>query len=208
MWICDYDRYMTNATLKTYNDYATIYDEEVIAFWDAFPREFIDAFATALPGKCVLNVGSGSGRDALLLRDKGLEVACQDGSKSMVDLTEKLGFESHLAEFSEMAFDTASFDGVWAYTSLIHIPKDAARDVIKQLRTYLREDGVFAIGVIEGDTAGMVERKTMPGAERYFKKYTSQELRELIEPLGFVFMREQLYQPHSSRYISQLYRIA
>src|SRR4051812_38097372 len=117
----------TNPTIDTYDKYAHVYDEEVVEFWDNFPQVFIDKFVSLLPGKRILNLGSGSGRDAVLLRNHGLEVVCLDASKAMVDITTKLGFESHLATFSELDLPTGSFDGVWAYTSLIHIPKDGAR---------------------------------------------------------------------------------
>jgi SAM-dependent methyltransferase len=195
----------TNSTIATYDQYAQIYDQEVIDFWANFPEAFIDKYISLLPGKRVLNLGSGSGRDALLLRDRGLEVVCLDASKAMVEITNNLGFESHLATFAELGFPKESFDGIWAYTSLIHIPKDEAKEVIKNIRTLLKPDGVFAIGVIQGETASMVERKTMPGAARYFKNYTSEELKAFIEPLGFTFQYEQNYQPHNSIYVNQLY---
>jgi len=201
-----YDMRMTsNPTIATYNQYARIYDQEVIEFWDNFPRQFISKFISSTPGKRVLDLGSGSGRDAIILRDKGLEVVCLDASKAMVQITDDLGFESHLATFAEIDFPDASFDGVWAYTSLIHISKEEAREVVAHIRRLLKPDGTFAIGVIQGDTAGMVERKTMPGAARYFKNYTSEELRDLIEPPGFSLVYEQNYQPHNSVYLNQLY---
>jgi SAM-dependent methyltransferase len=197
----------TNSTVEAYNRYAELYDQEVIDFWSNFPNDFLEQFAQHLPGTRILDVGSGSGRDALLLQQMGLEVICQDGSTSMIDITTKLGFESHLVDFSDMDFGHASFDGVWAYTSLIHIPQDEARAVIKQLRNSLKPDGVFAIGVIEGNDASMVERKTMPGVSRYFKNYSSHELAELIEPLGFTLLYESSYQPHHKVYLNQLYKI-
>ena len=157
-----------NPTIDAYNKYAQIYDEEVIEFWDNFPKEFLEQFVNSLPGKRILNLGSGSGRDAILLRDLGLEVVCVDGSQSMVDMTKKLGFESHLADFSQVDFPDESFDGVWAYTSLIHVPVREARQAIEKVHTILKPNGAFAFGAIEGNTAGMRERKTMPDAERYF----------------------------------------
>lgn len=195
-----------NATINTYDQYADVYDQEVIEFWKRFPQGFLEQFAQNIPGKRVLDVGSGSGRDAVLLKEQGLDVVCLDASKSMIEMTAALGFESHLADFSQLDFPVASFDGIWAYTSLIHVSKEEAGRVIRKLRTLLKPNGVFAIGVIEGDTAAMVERKTMPGAQRYFKNYQSQELRELIEPLGFSLLYEQKYQPHNSVYLNQLYR--
>lgn len=197
-----------NPTIGAYDAYAQTYDEGVIEFWDNFPQGFLDTFVSLLPGRRVLDLGSGSGRDAILLRDRGLEVVCLDASKTMIEMTTRLGFESHLLTFSELDFPKGSFDGVWAYTSLIHIPVDEARDVIKNVHTLLAGDGCFAMGAIEGDTAGMVERKTMPGVTRYFKNYSRDELKQLIEPLGFALTYEQDYQPHTSVYLNQLYTLA
>jgi SAM-dependent methyltransferase len=197
---------LNNPTVEAYDEYAQIYDDEVVDFWNNFPSNYINDLAEQLPGRRILNLGSGSGRDAVLLRDCGLEVVCVDASKAMIEITTNLGFESHLADFSYIDFSQSSFDGVWAYTSLIHIPKEVARRVIIATQRLLKSDGVFTIGVIEGDTAGMIERKTMPGMVRYFKNYSSKELRELIEPLGFKFLQEQRYQPHNSVYLNQLYK--
>lgn len=196
-----------NTTINTYDKYAHAYDNGVVEFWRNFPREFLDQFATSLPGKRILNVGSGPGRDALLLKDRGLEVVCVDGSKSMVDITSKLGFTSYLADFGQLAFPQASFDGIWAYTSLVHVPKDEARQVIQKLRTFLKPDGIFAIGVIEGETASMITHEILSGAERYFKKYTKQELQELIEALGFSLLYDHDYLCDDATYINQLYKI-
>ena len=195
----------TNPTIAAYDKYAQVYDQEVIEFWNNFPKAFIDTFISRLPGTRILDLGSGSGRDALLLRDKGLEVVCLDASKAMVDMTTNLGFESHHAIFSELNFPKASFDGVWAYTSLIHVPVNEARTVIGIIHELLKPKGCFVIGAIEGNTTGMVERKTMPGTARFFKNYSKDELRQLIEPLGFELIRGQDYQPHNSVYINQLY---
>jgi SAM-dependent methyltransferase len=185
--------------------YADIYDQEVIDFWNSFPSEFLQRFANSLPGKRVLDVGSGSGRDALLLKDLGLDVVCLDGSESMIRMTSRLGFDSHLADFEDIDFQPATFDGIWAYTSLIHIPKAEAESVIQVLRTLLKPGGVFAVGVIGGKAEGMVERKTMPDVQRYFKDYLRQELREMVEQQGFDFLFELDYRPHNSVYINQLF---
>lgn len=91
---------------------------------------------------------------------------------------------------------------------MIHVPKHDAEQTIARLREFIVPGGAFAIGVIEGTNAGMVERKTMPGALRYFKNYTADELTEMITPLGFKLMHEERYQPHSSVYLDQIYRSA
>lgn len=99
-------------TIETYDKYAQIYDEEVIEFWNYFPRDFISKFTSSLPGKRVLDLGSGSGRDAVLLREQGLEVICADASKAMVAMTKGLSFESYQTTFADLNFPESSFDGV------------------------------------------------------------------------------------------------
>jgi len=198
---------MDKRTIDTYDQYAKLYDEEVIEFWDNFPAEILDKFVESLPGKRILNLGSGSGRDALLLRDRGLEVVCIDASKSMIAMTESMGLESHLADFAHLDFPNDSFDGVWAYTSLIHVTQDEAAATLRRVRELLRLEGRLLFGAIEGDTAGMVERKTMPGSLRYFKKYGREELRSLVESAGFQFAYEHDYRPHNNTYLNQLFTV-
>ncbi|MBL8159074.1 class I SAM-dependent methyltransferase [Candidatus Saccharibacteria bacterium] len=195
----------TNPTIEAYNQYAHNYDEGVTTFWDNFPRTFIMAFVERTPGRRVLDVGSGSGRDAVLLREQGLEVVCLDGSQTMIDMTTRLGFESVLSDFAYIDFPAASFDGIWAYTSLIHIPKAEAQTIIGRLHGLLKPGGSFVMGAIEGESEGMVQHSSMPGAARYFKRYGKEELRQMIEPLGFELVHAEDYQPHNSVYVNQLY---
>ncbi len=194
-----------NQTIKTYDKYAQVYDNEVADFWDNFPEAFIDRFVSLLSNKRILNLGSGSGRDSILLRNKGLEVVCVDASKAMIAITKDLGFESHLITFSEMNLPHSSFDGVWAYTSLIHIPKNEAEEIIAKIHKVLKPKGMFAVGAIEGSTAEMVKRETMPGLKRYFKKYSNEELIQLIEQNGFKYQFGLNYRPHNSNYLNQIY---
>jgi SAM-dependent methyltransferase len=195
-----------NPTIDTYNKYAQAYDQEVIDFWDNFPKKIVDDFCAALPGNTVLDLGSGSGRDALLLREHGLQVTCVDGSEAMVAMTKSLGFVSHLMDFSELAFEPGSFDGAWAYTSLIHIPKDQAGGVLRHVHELLRPKGVLLFGAINGEGERIVERKTMPDTQRFFRFYTPDELQGLVETAGFVFLSQENYQPHNSVYLNQLYK--
>jgi len=48
----------------------------------------------------------------LLLKSLGLEITCVDASKSMVEITKKLGFDTHLADFSEISFADCAFHGI------------------------------------------------------------------------------------------------
>ena len=76
---------MDQQTIDTYNKMAQEYEDETSSFWDRFPRTFIDAFAAAVNGN-VLDIGSGPGRDALILKEKGVDVTCLDASEEMVKI--------------------------------------------------------------------------------------------------------------------------
>ncbi len=197
-----------NLTIAAYDQYHRVYDAEVADFWRTFPSATVDAFCAHLPGKKILDVGSGSGRDAAILRSRGLEVVCLYASAKMIAMTQAMGLESRLAEFSDMQLPDQSFDGAWAYTSLIHVPPPEATQAIREIGRALKPQGVFLIGVIIGEKAGMVERRTMPGVQRYFKQYTRAEITQLVSSQGFKLQYEEIYRPHNTVYLSQVYRLA
>lgn len=198
----------TQQTLDAYNLYHDIYDQEVLDFWNNFPTSTVDAFRQNLSGKKVLNVGSGSGRDALLLRKSGLDVVCVDGAEEMVRATKRLGFESHLQTFDALEFPQAEFDGAWVYTSLIHVPPAEAKAALAKIATFIRPHGTLLMGVILGNGAKIVERGSMPGAQRLFQYYQVDEITSLVESSGYQLVFQDEYQPHNTVYLNQVYKLA
>lgn len=81
---------MDIVTIETYNQLAKEYDDETIDFWNRFPVGFLDVFVEKVQGK-ILDVGSGPGRDGVLMKNRGLDVICLDASESMVKLCESRG---------------------------------------------------------------------------------------------------------------------
>src|SRR5258708_3521094 len=146
--------HLVEQTIQTYDEHAGTYDDETVEWWERFPEATLREFAGALRGRNVLSVGSGPGRDAERLREMGVEVTCLDASSAMVALTKMKGFDSRHARFEDAAklFPPESFDGVWAFASLMHTPKEEAEAVIQDLHGLLKPGGIFAIGVLIGDS--------------------------------------------------------
>ena len=96
---------MDKRTIETYNKKAQEYDVEVAEFGNLFPRTMVSTFVKEVGkrGK-VLDVGSGSGRDASIFQENGLDVTCIDASVSMVELTQQKGLLSLLADFANIPF--------------------------------------------------------------------------------------------------------
>lgn len=197
---------MDKQTIDTYNKMAREYDEETKGFWDAFPDEFLQTFAHAIvPKGRVLDVGSGPGRDALLLQKKGLDVVCLDASQAMVEIAKEKGLEAVQGDFLELPFEDEAFDGVWAYTSLLHVPKAMGEKAVQEIRRVLKPNGVFGLGLIEGTTEEYRESSgvNMP---RFFAYYTKEELEQLLGKFGFRIAYFNTLQPRSKTYLHLLSR--
>lgn len=195
-----------SSTIQTYDRYSEIYDSEVVEFWEKFPAQTLEQFVSFLPGKRVLDLGSGSGRDALILENAGLDVTCLDASSSMVAMTKQLGFPTIHADFKHLELDDYSFDGIWAYTSLIHISSEELVATINYLKKLIPRNGVILLGLIQGDGSEMVQRGSMPDAERYFRYYQSDEIDGLMRDSGFELLFSENYQPHNTIYLNRIYR--
>lgn len=190
---------MDTKTIDTYNKLAQAYDDETANFWESFPRTFIDHFIAVVRGR-VLDVGSGPGRDGLLLKEAGLEVVCVDASSSMVELSTKRGLTSLVGDFLELPFEEKSFDGVWAYTSLLHVSKQDVKKVVAEIRRVLREGGHLGLGLIEGE--GEMYRENMgEGNARLFSYFKKEEVEEILKAEGFEVVYFETITPGSRRYL-------
>ncbi len=191
---------MDTVTIKTYNQLAKVYDEETVDFWAGFPAIFIDEFTKRVLGN-VLNVGSGPGRDSILLRDRGIDVLCIDASEAMVKMTEAQGFGSILCDFEAMPFADGEFGGVWAYTSLLHVPKAEVGKSLKEIYRVLKSGGAFALGMIEGEFDAYRESSDIH-LLRWFSFYSKAELEELLKSHGFEIVYFSEYRPGTKNYLN------
>lgn len=192
---------MDNKTIDTYDKMASEYDEETKDFWENFPTTFINEFISCLSkGGNILDVGSGPGRDGLILKEHGIRVNCVDASQAMVDMCTKKGLNATKGDFMCLPFEDGVFDGTWAYTSLLHIPKTETRDALKEIHRVLRSGGVLALGLIEGDKEGY---KLSAGVTepRWFSYFQKEEVESLLEQAGFENIYFDSFVPRNSRYL-------
>jgi ubiquinone/menaquinone biosynthesis C-methylase UbiE len=194
---------MDQKTINTYNELANEYDQETIDFWERFPSTFFNTFIGLVKGKKVLDVGSGPGRDGLILQKAGASVICLDASESMVKLSASRGLESVLGDFNALPFDSASFDGIWAYTSLLHVPKTEIGKPIAEIRRVLKPDGVFALGMIEGD-AELYRESSGVGKPRWFSFYQKEEIENILQQNGFKQIYFEEFQVKTKNYLNYI----
>jgi ubiquinone/menaquinone biosynthesis C-methylase UbiE len=195
---------MDEQTIQAYNELAKVYDDETKYFWDSFPQTIINAFCGIAHGK-ILDIGSGPGRDALLLRRYGFDVTCLDASEEMVNLSSGNGFDSMLGDFNSLPFPDGSFDGVWAYTSLLHIKKSEIGRPLAEIRRVLKNGGAFCLGMVEGDIEHYRKSSEMEKL-RWFSFYQKNELEDLLCQNGFEIVYFEQFQPKTKNYLNFICR--
>src|SRR3989338_8455892 len=109
-------------TIESYNKDAKKFSKEFKAMNSIKSHRF-QKFIGLLKGGKILDLGCGSGDHSLYFKQRGLDVTSIDLSKEMVKLCNEKGLNALLMDIENLKFEDKLFDGVWAATSLLHIPK-------------------------------------------------------------------------------------
>lgn len=173
-------------TLKTYNKIASDFSKRHFKpFWI---KEF-DFFKKIIPGKKVVDIGCGAGRDAAVFVKNKFNYLGIDGSSGMIRIAServKRG-KFQVMDYYHLTLPKKSFDGFWSAASLLHIPKNGINKVLKSLKLLLRDDGIGFISVKEKTEIdhGIIKDKRYEGLGRYFSFYSKNEFSNILEKAGF-----------------------
>ena len=131
----------------------------------------------------ILDFGCGSGRDTKYFLEKGYQVTATDGSSELC----RLASEFTGIKVKEMLFQELDainqYDGIWACSSILHLPKKELLPVIWKMCEALKDNGIiytsFKYGDFEGERNG-----------RYFTDFTEKTFREVIEKVPELTIEE------------------
>jgi len=167
-------------TQLAYNKYASEYGERTKYFLKKYLAEDVNLFLRNLKGKKILDLGSGPGRDALFFKQNGFSPVCADMSESMVNLCRQKGLKAYEMDIENLEFENNSFDGIWSYASLLHLPKNKIEGVLEKIKELIKENGIFYIGMKVGEFEGFKTDQNYPDYRRYFSFYQKEELEKLL----------------------------
>nr|WP_294671886.1 class I SAM-dependent methyltransferase [uncultured Blautia sp.] len=172
---------MKNKTLDYYNQNVTTFIADTIS---VDLKDTQNKFINALPGDKILDLGCGSGRDTKYFLEIGLKVTAVDGSEELCKrASDYLGIPVYHMLFQELDLED-EYNGIWACSSILHLPKDELRTVFYKMVTALKSSGViytsFKYGEFEGERNG-----------RYFTDFTIELFSEFIKNIPDLKIEEQ-----------------
>ncbi len=158
-------------SIEYYNQNAAEYFEQTV---DIDMQVHWDYFISLLPEESnVLDLGCGSGRDSAYFISRGFDVTAMDASEEMCDLASiHIGQDVLKLSFEEMDFNEV-FEGIWACSSLLHVPSNEIDSILKKVIKSLKINGVLFMSFKYGDFEGVRDG-------RYYTDYRTRTLKELI----------------------------
>lgn len=132
----------------------------------------------------ILDFGCGSGRDTKYFISKGYQVEAIDGSIELCRLaSEYTGIEVKNMFFNELE-QVKKYDGIWACSSILHLPVNELVDVMRKMVIALKDKGIIYTSFKYGTFAG--ERNG-----RYFTDMTEDSFADFIKQIENVTTEEQ-----------------
>lgn len=134
-------------------------------------------------GASILDFGCGSGRDTKCFLDKGYAVTATDGSAELCELaSEFTGIKVHQMLFEELS-DMKQYDGIWACSSILHVPKNQLVNIFERMVNALKDNGVIYTSFKYSDFEGLRNG-------RYFTDFTIDSFKTFIYEINNLQIEE------------------
>lgn len=157
-------------------DPISFYDSNAVAYAaDGGVNPRLAAFMSMVPkGGRILELGTGSGRDARVMIDAGFAVDATDGSRELANLASNyLGQTVRVMRFEELSAQRA-YDGIYASASLLHVPRADFPSIVSKIHAALVPKGVVWASFKSGSSEGI------DSFGRYYNYLSPAELKSIF----------------------------
>ncbi len=168
---------------KIAQDYAANYDsidsEEDLVFLKTF-------ISYLTPKAHIVDIGCGTGFSAGWFFNQGFDAEGSDLSSTMIDIAER-----NYPNLSFVIADMRVFvpkhqaDAVWAGYSMFHFDQNDFEKTIVNIKTYLKDGGIFGLVMQEGQGEVNMPEPFLPEETIYIKLYSESELTNILTKHGF-----------------------
>lgn len=145
---------------------------------ETFSSDMSEQYRRFLPllkdGAKILDVGSGSGRDACYFQNQGYQVTALEPSKNLGREIRKV-FSGEIVCLDIQSYQPMEwYDGIWACASLIHLQEEEVLCFFRKIDMYLNDNGIVYASGKSGISTGEV------ADGRFFLEFTEQLVEKIL----------------------------
>jgi len=161
----------------------------------------LEEFASLLPKNAkVLDVGCGAGIPvAKFLVDSGFEVVGIDFSENMLRLARKNMPQTTFIrkDMTKLDFADNTFDGLTAFYSIIHVPREKHSLLFKSFNRILKPNGIMlaCMGPDEWEAT-----EDYYGTKMFWSQYSPEKSLQLVKDAGFEVIFEKVLERGKERH--------
>lgn len=145
---------------------------------ETFSADMSEQYQRFLPllkkGAKILDVGSGSGRDACYFQKQGYQVIALEPSKNLCREIRKVFSGEIICSDIQNYQPMERYDGIWACASLIHLQEEEILCFFEKIDLFLKTNGIIYVS----GKNGILTEKAEDG--RYFLEFTEQLLEKFL----------------------------
>ncbi|NHJ84541.1 MAG: class I SAM-dependent methyltransferase, partial [Asgard group archaeon] len=168
---------------------------------------FLPEFSSLIPtdGR-VLDAGCGGGLPFTKYLSDSFEVIGVDISETQIELAKKNvpKGQFYLKDMTQLDFPNDYFDGILAYYSIIHIPREEHEDLFKNLFRMLKPNGVALFSLHSSDDPESYEEDFF-GEEMYWSGFDAETNLTILRKIGFRIIWSKLVRDSLSENASHLF---
>ncbi|MDQ2910121.1 MAG: class I SAM-dependent methyltransferase [Actinomycetota bacterium] len=156
-------------------------------------HRLLDDFASRLPdGARVLELGCGAGLPATRKLADRFEVVGVDISAAQLALARGNVPQATFVEADFLTLDLPprSFDGVCAFYSITHVPRDAHAELFRRIATWLEPEGLFLASLSAGGSNDWTGEWL--GVEMFFSGFDADTNRRLLWDAPFALVVDEI----------------
>jgi SAM-dependent methyltransferase len=154
----------------------------------SFAEPLLDRLCASLPADAIIaDLGCGPGWETEALERRGFRAIGVDVTIEFLSFAvrEHPAFGYLVGEFLALPFRDRALDGVWACSSLVHVPRALIDEALAEIARTLRTGGAFLASMQAGSTEELVASLASPGKRLHYAYYHPDDWRSRLERVGF-----------------------
>jgi ubiquinone/menaquinone biosynthesis C-methylase UbiE len=145
----------------------------------------------------VLELGCGAGVPITqLLAQRCAHVIANDISQTQIDMAKANVTNTNVqfirGDMTKLPLEPASMDAVVAFYSIIHLPRDEQKTMLRQIWEWLSDGGYLVCNFGVEDDQGKAEEWL--GAKMYWSSFDSETYLQVVKEIGFTVVESRVHE--------------